>query len=218
MRIGVLGTGVVGQTIGTKLVQLGHEVTMGSRQPGNEKAVAWATASGDRANAGTMADAAEFGEMVINATRGSGALEALGAAGAPRLDRKLVIDVSNPLDHTGGFPPKLLIANTDSLGEQIQRAFPAARVVKTLNTVNADVMVNPGLVGGGHTIFLSGNDASAKQAAASLLRSFGWSDDDIMDLGDITTARGPEMYLALWLRMMGKVGTPHFNIRVIKAA
>jgi 8-hydroxy-5-deazaflavin:NADPH oxidoreductase len=215
MRIGLLGTGVVGKTIATKLVQLGHDVTMGSRQAGNENAVAWASANGDHAHAGTMADAAEFGRVVINATRGSGALEALEAAGSPNLEGKVVIDISNSLDHTGGFPPMLLVANTDSLGEQIQRAFPAARVVKTLNTVTADVMVNPGIVAGGHTIFVSGNDAEAKQIAVTLLRSFGWSDDDIMDLGDITTARGPEMYVALWLRVLAKLGTPHFSIRVV---
>jgi len=182
MRIGVLGTGVVGQTIGT------------------------------------MAAAAEFGELVINATLGSGALEALEAASAPSLDGKVVIDISNALDSASGFPPTLLVANTDSLGKQIQRAFPRAHVVKTLNTVTAGVMVNPGLIAGGHTICVSGNDTDAKATAATLLRSFGWSDDDIIDLGDITTARGPEMYVALSLRMFSKAGTPHFNIRVVKGA
>jgi predicted dinucleotide-binding enzyme len=216
MRIGVLGTGIAGQTVAGRLVEVGHEVTIGARQATNENAVAWASSSGDRAHAGSMADAAAFGEIVINLTSGAGALDALSAAGAGNLAGKVLIDVSNPLDTTSGFPAALLTANTDSLGEQIQRAFPDARVVKTLNTVNCDVMVNPGLIPGGHSIFVSGNDGDAKQTASSLLRSFGWSDDDIIDLGDISTARGPEMYLALWLRLYPKVGGAHFNVRVVK--
>ncbi len=216
MHIGVLGTGVVGQTIATKLVQLGHEVTMGSRNAGNEKAVAWASAAGEHAREGTMSAAAAFGELVVNATFGGGTLEALTAAGAAHLSGKVLIDVSNPLDGTSGFPPTLLVANTDSLAEQVQRAFPDALVVKTLNTVTAAVMVDPGLIPGGHTVFVSGNDAGAKRTASELLGSFGWSDDDIVDLGDITTARGPEMYIALWVRILGRLGTSHFNIRVVK--
>jgi hypothetical protein len=215
MRFGVLGTGTVGQTVATKLVQLGHEVSIGSRQSGNEHAVAWATGAGGSARAGTMADTAAFGEVVINATRGSGSLEALHAAGSAHLEGKVLIDLANPLDASAGFPPTLLTANTDSLGEQIQRTFPSALVVKTLNTVTADVMVDPGMINGGHSIFVSGNDPGAKQTATTLLRSFGWGESDIIDLGDITTARGPEMYLALWVRIMGTLGTPHFNVRVV---
>ncbi len=216
MRIGVLGTGVVGQTIASKLIELGHDVTMGSRSATNEKVVAWAAGAGDRAHPGTMADAAAAGEIVINATSGAGTLEALDAAGAGNLAGKVLIDISNALDHSAGFPPTLLVANTDSLGEQVQRAFPDARVVKTLNTVNADVMVNPGLIDGPHAIFVSGNDDNAKDTVASLLRSFGWGEDDIVDLGDITTSRGPEMYLALWIRMRMKLGVSHFNIRLVQ--
>ena len=156
------------------------------------------------------------GELVVNATSGGGSLEALTAAGAGNLAGKVVIDVSNSLDHTSGFPPTLLVANTDSVAEQIQRAFPDVHVVKTLNTVTAAVMVNPSLVPGGHTVFLSGNDDNAKRTASNLLQSFGWGEDDILDLGDITTARGPEMYVALWLRLYRSAGTPHFNIRVVK--
>jgi len=217
MRFGVLGTGVVGRTLGSKLVGLGHEVTMGSRTAGNASAVTWAASAGDGAHAGTMADAAAFGEIVVNATSGGGSLEALGA-GAASLPGKVVVDVANALDGASGFPPNLLVANTDSLGEQIQRAFPEARVVKTLNTVNADVMVDPGLIPGGHAVFVSGNDASAKATVADLLRSFGWSEADIVDLGDITTARGPEMYLGLWVRLFGHMGTTHFNIRLVRGA
>jgi predicted dinucleotide-binding enzyme len=216
MRIGVLGTGVVGQTIASKLIELGHVVTMGSRSATNEKVLTWAAGAGDRAHPGTMADAAAAGEIVINATSGAGTLEALDAAGAGNLAGKVLIDISNPLDHSAGFPPTLLIANTDSLGEQVQRGFPDARVVKTLNTVNADVMVNPGLIDGSHAIFVSGNDDDAKLTVATLLRSFGWGEDDIVDLGDITTSRGPEMYLALWIRMRMKLGISHFNIRLVQ--
>jgi predicted dinucleotide-binding enzyme len=217
MHLGVLGTGRAGQTVATRLVQLGHEVTMGSRHAANENALAWVAACGDHAHAGTMAEAAAFGEVVINITAGSGSLEALHAAGPANLDGKVLIDIANPLDTTSGFPPALLVANTDSLGEQIQRAFPAVRVVKTLNTMTADVMVNPAAIPGGHNVFLSGNDAGAKQTVAALLREFGWGDDDIVDLGDISTARGPEMYLPLWLRLFGAAGTPIFNIKIVKA-
>jgi len=218
MRFGVLGTGSVGQTIGNKLVELGHEVTMGARQAGNEKAVAWATAAGGSARAGTMHDAAVFGEIVVNATLGTGSLEALEAAGSENLAGKVLIDISNALDGSAGFPPAVLSSSKDSLGEQIQRAFPDARVVKTLNTVNASVMRDPGLIPGGSSIFLSGNDAAAKETVSELLRSFGWSDGDLIDLGDITTARGTEMYLALWLSLLRKFGTSHLNIRVVTGA
>ena len=220
MRFGVLGTGMVGSALATKLVSLGHEVTMGARQAGGERAAAWLDAvragAGDPtlAGEGTFAAAADFGEVVVNATSGEHCLEALHSAGADRLGGKVLVDVANPLDHTGGFPPSLTVANNDSLGEQIQRAFPDARVVKTLNTVNAEVMVNPGLAPGTN-IFLSGNDDDAKQQAAHLLASFGWNPRDIVDLGDISTARGPEMYVALWLRLMRAIGHPRFNVRLV---
>src|SRR6266508_4040551 len=158
MRFGLLGTGMAGQTIGGKLVELGHEVKMGSREAGNEKAVAWAAGAGESASEGSFADAAEFGEVVVNATSGTASLEALEAAGAGNLAGKVLIDIANPLDFSRGRPPTLAVCNDDSLGEQIQRAFPDARVVKALNTMNADVMVEPGLVPGGHTVFVCGND------------------------------------------------------------
>ena len=163
-----------------------------------------------------MADAAAFGDIVVNATSGAATLEALGAAGTAYLAGKVLIDIYNALDQAAGFPPTLLTVNTDSLGEQVQRAFPDALVVKTLNTVTSDVMVNPGLIEGGHTIFVSGDDDGAKQTVATLLQSFGWDADDIIDLGDIRTARGPEMYLALWLRLRLKLGISHFNIRLVR--
>ncbi len=216
MRIGIIGSGGVGATLGTALIRKGHEVRMGSRTRENEKATAWARAAGASASHGTFADAAQFGEVLVNCTAGDKSLEALRATGADHLRGKLLIDLANPLDFSRGMPPTLTIVNDDSLGERIQAAFPEALVVKTLNTVNMDVMVNPGLVPGDHQIFASGNDAAAKARVATLLGAwFGWRPEQIIDLGDITTSRGTEMMLALWIRLMVRLGTPHFNIQVI---
>jgi predicted dinucleotide-binding enzyme len=218
MRIGVFGTGTVGQTLATKLASLGHEVTMGSREAGNDKAVAWAKQAGDSASEGTFADAAAAGEVVINATAGTASVEALRQAGADNLSGKVLIDVANPLDFSQGMPPRLGVCNDDSLGEQIQREFPDARVVKTLNTVNAGVMVDPQAVAASHTIFVAGDDAAAKEQVRELLGSFGWQADDVLDLGDISAARGTEMYLPLWLRLWGATGTANLNVKVLVAA
>jgi predicted dinucleotide-binding enzyme len=215
MRFGVLGTGTVGQTLASKLVSLGHDVMMGSRRSGNENAAAWAEGAGQLASEGAFAEAAGFGEVVVNATAGSASLDALVAAGEENLAGKILIDVANPLDFSAGMPPTLTACNTDCLAEQIQRAFPESRVVKTLNTVNADVMVEPGIVPGSHNMFVSGNDSEAKASVSELLQSFGWPVEEIVDLGDIAAARGMEMYLPLWVRLYGAVGTPHFNIKVV---
>jgi predicted dinucleotide-binding enzyme len=215
MKVAVLGTGVVGQTLGRRLVGLGHEVRMGSRQAGNEKATAWVAEVGERASAGTFADAAGFGDLVVNATAGTVSLVVLDAAGTENLDGKVLVDVSNPLDFSRGMPPTLSVCNDDSVGEQIQARFPAARVVKTLNTVNADVMVHPEVVPGSHTMFLCGNDAGAKDEVRTLLESFGWPAADLVDLGDIGGARGMEMYLPLWLRLWGAAGTGHLNVKLV---
>jgi predicted dinucleotide-binding enzyme len=214
MKVGVLGTGSVGTTIGTKLVELGHAVTMGSRSATNERAAEWAASAGAGAGHGTFADAAAFGELVFNCTSGTVSLEALGAAGEENVSGKVLVDVSNPLDFSKGRPPTLSVCNDDSIGEQIQRAFPDAKVVKALNTMNAAIMVDPGIVPGEHDVFMCGNDDGAKAQVSELLQSFGWPAERIVDLGDITTARGPEMYLPLWLRLMGAVG-PQFNIKVV---
>jgi predicted dinucleotide-binding enzyme len=215
MKVGVLGTGMVGSTIGTKLVELGHEVVMGSRTADNERAAEWVAAAGSGASQGTFADAATHGELVINCTAGAASLEALAAAGAANLAGKVLVDVSNPLDHTQGMPPSLFVPSTDSLGEQIQRAFPEARVVKTLNTVNCEVMVEPAKVPGGHDVFVCGNDASAKAEVVALLQSFGWPTEHVRDLGDISSARGLEGYLLLWIRLWGHLQTGYFNVRVV---
>ena len=216
MRIGVLGTGMVGETLATKLVQLGHDVVMGSRTAGNEKAVAWSERFPERAGEGTFADAATHGDLVINATSGVVSLEALRTAGQQNLDGKTLLDVANPLDYSAGFPPRLAVVNDDSLGEQIQREFPAARVVKALNTMNCQVMVDPSRVPGEHDVLMAGDDAAAKDEVAQLLESFGWSAAAIIDLGGIGAARGLEAYLPLWLALMGSLGTGDFNIHVAR--
>ena len=224
MKVGVLGSGIVGQTIGAKLAERGVDVVLGTRTPQqrDEKRgmgaplSEWIAKVGNRGRLGTFAEAAAHGELVINATSGMGSLEALTLAGANNLDDKIVIDVSNPLDFSKGMPPSLSICNTDSLGEQIQRAFPRAKVVKTLNTTTASVMVDPNHVAGGdHDIFVSGNDAEAKQRVSSLLKEwFGWK--SVIDLGDITTARGAEMLLPIWVRLWGAFGTPMFNFKIAR--
>jgi hypothetical protein len=212
MKIGVLGTGAAGQTVAAKLVAMGHDVMMGARAADNEKVVGFATRTGGRA--GTFADAAAHGEMVLNCTRGDTSLATLSGL-AVALDGKVLIDVANPLDFSQGFPPHLTVSNTDSLAEQIQRALPGTFVVKSLNTVNAALMIEPSRVPGHHTVFVSGNDQHAKGKVMDLLRSLGWQ--SIIDLGDITSARAAEQLLPLWVRLYAAFGTGDFNIAVMKA-
>ncbi|PIQ28154.1 NADP oxidoreductase [bacterium (Candidatus Blackallbacteria) CG17_big_fil_post_rev_8_21_14_2_50_48_46] len=217
MKIAVLGTGMVGQAIATRLLDLGHEVKMGSRTDNHPKATEWVAKFPQNASQGTFADAARFAEILFNCTSGGASLIALEAAGEENMQGKILIDLANPLDFSQGMPPQLSVCNTDSLGEQIQRAFPQTLVVKTLNTMNCNIMVNPGLVGEGeHHVFLSGNDPEAKQKVRELLLSFGWKDAFILDLGDITTARGTEAWLPLWLRIWGATGSGQFNLRLVK--
>ena len=216
MRLGILGTGVVGKTLGTKLVRVGHDVRMGSRKAGNDKAKAWTKEAGKGASEGSFADAAAHGEIIFNCTAGMASLDALRAAGTRNLQAKILIDVSNPLDFSKGMPPSLSVCNTDSLGEQIQKAFPEAKVVKTLNTVTATLMVDPSLVPGTHTMFISGNDAEAKAAVIKLLKQdFGWK--EVLDLGDLSAARAQEMYLPLWLRLYMKLQTANVNVHVVRS-
>jgi 8-hydroxy-5-deazaflavin:NADPH oxidoreductase len=213
-NIAILGTGMVGDSIGTKLVSLGHKVMMGSRTATNEKAIAWAELNGELASNGTFADAAAFGEIIFNCTSGQVSLEALQLAGRENLQGKILVDVANPLDFSKGMPPSLTICNTDSLGEVIQRQFTDVKVVKALNTMNCQLMVNPGLLKDPGSLFICGNDAEAKAVIESLLHSFGW--DKIIDLGDISAARGTEQILPIWVRIMGKLGTPMFNFSIVQ--
>jgi 8-hydroxy-5-deazaflavin:NADPH oxidoreductase len=226
MKIGVLGTGIVGQTLSVGLAARDHDVMIGTRdvqaalaRTASEQA--WVPAFGPwheenpDVKVGTFAEAAAHGEVVVNATAGGGSLDALSSAGAANLNGKILIDVANALDFSGGMPPTLSVANTDSLGEQIQRAFPDAKVVKTLNTVSALVMVAPAAVAGAdHHVFVSGDDADAKaQVVGWLGEWFGWQ--NVIDLGGISSARGPEMYLTLWLGLMGSTGSPMFNMKLV---
>jgi 8-hydroxy-5-deazaflavin:NADPH oxidoreductase len=218
MRISVLGTGIVGRTIGGALVSAGHRVYMGSRSDANPEAVRWARENGPGGTQGTFADSAAAAELLFNCTAGEHSIRALELAGKENLAGKALIDVANHLDYSMGAPPVLSVCNTDSLAERIQRHFPELRVVKALNTMNCKVMVDPGRVPGEHHVFLSGNHPGAKAEVAELLRqAFGWSQSNILDLGDITTARGTEMLLPVWLRLWAKLGTADFNFHIAGA-
>jgi predicted dinucleotide-binding enzyme len=218
MKIGILGSGMVGNTLGTKLVSIGHQVMMGSRTAASDAGQKWLQSVHGEGQTGTFADAAKFGELVINCTNGANSIEALRQSGSANLRGKILIEVSNPLDFSRGMPPSLTICNTDSLGEQVQRELPETRVVKALNTVNCAVMVQPSLAPGDHQLFICGNDPSAKREVIGYLAEwFGWKKENVVDLGDIIGARATEMYLPLWLRLMGLLGTPHFNIHLAVA-
>ena len=214
MKIGILGTGMVGATLGTKLIQVGHEVRMGSRSADNENAAEWVKGNGQKASQGTFDDTAKFGEVIFNCTAGTASLAVLTAAGASNLKGKVLVDVANPLDFSKGMPPTQTVCNNDSLGEQIQRTFPSVKVVKALNTMRCTLMVEPALVKGEHDVFVCGNDSQAKDKVKEILKSFGWK--SIIDLGDITAARGTEMVLPLWLRLMGLFQSPDFNFKIAR--
>jgi 8-hydroxy-5-deazaflavin:NADPH oxidoreductase len=226
VRFGILGTGTVGKTIASRLAGLEHEVMVGTRDPaetlsrnepdayGNPSFSAWQQEHLE-VRLGTFAEAAAHGATVVNATAGAVSLEALEQAGEANLNGKILIDVANPLDFSKGMPPTLSVSNTDSLGEQIQRRFPEAKVVKTLHTMNAQLMVDPAqLAATDHTVFVGGDDAEAKATVIELLRSFGWT--DIIDLGGITTARGTEMLLPIWVRLFGALQKPIFNFKIVR--
>ncbi len=216
MKIAVFGTGMVGDAIGSKLAELGHPVMMGSRTRDNEKAKAFVDKHGGKATTGTFADAAEFGEIIFNCTAGTGSIDALRMAGEKSVNGKIIVDIANPLDFSKGMPPSLAIVNTNSLAEEIQKTFPEAKVVKALNTMWCGLMVNPALINGGdHSTFVCGNDTNAKEEVKTILRSFGWAEKNILDLGDITKARGTEMYLPLWLSIYGTINTGAFNIKIV---
>lgn len=229
MKIAVLGTGMVGRAIAGRLDQLGHEVTVGTRdttatrgrtepdQMGNPPYSEW-EAQHDGVALGTFAEAAEAADLVVNATNGSASIEVLVLAGADNLAGKVLLDVSNALDFSGGMPPSLNPVNTDSLAEQIQRAFPQTKVVKSLNTMNCQIMVDPSRVPGDHHVFVSGDDADAKNVVIDRLVEFGWPVENVIDLGNLSTARGAEMMLPMWLRLMGALGHVDFNFHIQGAA
>lgn len=208
---------MVGHTLATKLMSLGHEVRMGARDADNAKATDWAAAQGDRAGHGTFADVASWADRVVVAVSGA-QIETVGAAiGDARVVGKTIIDVTNPLDFSQGMPPFLVphLSNTTSAGEALQAALPSAKVVKTLNTMNHELMVNPSGVAGDHDVFLSGDDETAKEDVRELLAAFGWSDP--IDLGPLAAARGTEGMMPFWLRMWGAHGSANFNYRIVKA-
>jgi 8-hydroxy-5-deazaflavin:NADPH oxidoreductase len=227
MKVGIMGTGVVAQTIAAKLADLGHSVVIGTRDVretlsrtapdvyGNPPCRVWLEAH-PKVKLLDYPGAAAHGEILVNATSGGGTLEALKAAGKVNMEGKILVDIANPLDFSKGMPPSLTVCNTDSLGEQIQRAFPGTHVVKTLNTVNTMLMVDPGrLAGGDHHMFICGNNAEAKQKVGQMLTAwFGWK--HILDLGDITNARATEMLLPIWVRLYGSLKTPVFNFKVVQ--
>jgi predicted dinucleotide-binding enzyme len=229
MKISVLGTGVVGQTLSASLVEKGHEVMMGTRNVEEKLSGAsesdtkpsfpeWHKANG-KVGLGTFQESAVFGELVINATNGENSLNALDLAGEENISGKVLIDVSNPLDFSKGMPPVLLdgLNNTNSLGEEIQKEFPEARVVKTLNMMWCGLMVNPGMIGkGDHVNYLCGNDNQAKRTVKDLLKEFGWKEENLIDLGDITAARAMESILLIWLRVMGSMNSAAFNFKIVK--
>lgn len=225
MDIAVLGTGMVGQTIAGRLHELGHTVVVGTRDPnatlartapdgmGNPPFSAW-HADHPRIGLATFAEATSSCDLAVNAGSGAAALDMLGLAGAENLAGKVVVDISNPLDFSNGFPPTLFVRDTDSLGERIQRAFPEAKVVKTLNTLTASLMVDPKSLGQSTTVFVSGDDAAAKATVVTLLETFGH--DDVIDLGPLETARGTEMMMPVWLRLMGALDSSTFNFKVVR--
>ncbi|QNE27216.1 NADPH-dependent F420 reductase [Streptomyces sp. INR7] len=210
MRYAVLGTGIVGRTVAARLDSLGHRVVIGTRDPGATLGRAeysdWQEVHPEVGLAG-FAEAARDGEVLVNATGGQ-------EADAAHLDGKILIDIANPLDFSRGFPPGLDPVDDDSLGELLQRTFPGLRVVKTLNTMNCQIMVDPARVAGEHHVFVSGEDADAKKAVRELLHSFGWPEASVIDLGGIETARGTEMLLPVWLRLMSALGHTDFNFHI----
>lgn len=220
MKIGILGTGAVGQTIGTALINKGHEVLLGSRTATNEKAIAWTSQNGSKAKNGTFEDAAGFGELIFICLNGNGAIDALQQAGNHNFSRKVVIDVTNPLDFSNGMPPSLLpeYSNTWSLGEEIQKHLEDAKVVKALNTVTAKLMVNATLVNdANHNLFICGNDGEAKNTVRQLFAdNFGWKSENILDLGDIKYARMTEGIVPFWVSVMQQQGTAMFNYLVVR--
>ncbi|MEM6633808.1 MAG: NAD(P)-binding domain-containing protein [Bacteroidota bacterium] len=225
MKTAILGTGIVGRTIATKLTKVGYEVVIGTREvqrtlekgsrdgSGNTPFQEWYEEN-HQIPLRTFAEAAQQAEVIFNCMRGQISLLALEAIGEENLTGKVLIDLANPLDFTHGMPPSLSPVNTDSLGEQIQKRFSTLKVVKSLNTMNANIMVSPSIIKGDHNVFVCGNDEGAKAITKDILQSFGWKENLIIDLGDISNARGTEMLLPMWLRLWNTLGTAEFNFHI----
>ena len=215
-KIGILGTGAVGRTIGSKLIELGYQVMMGSRTADNEKATAWVQSHGTNATNGTFADVAVFANIIFNCTKGEITLDVFNLAGIENFRQKTIVDISNPLDFSHGMPPSLFPqwSNTNSLGEEIQRLLPDALIVKTLNMVNCEVMVDATRCGADATMFICGNDAAAKASVLHILQQFAWK--DTIDLGDITASRAMEMLLPIWLKTWMATGNGHFAFKIAR--
>ena len=227
VKVGILGTGVVGQTLAGKLTELGYPVTIGTRDVSKTMAntdrnpyggapfAEWHKQYG-QVKLGTFAEAARFGDIIFICTNGAATLDALKQAKPDNFKGKTVVDISNPLDFSRGMPPSLFSqwVNTNSLGEEIQKALPGANVVKSLNIVNCEVMVNPRKSNGDPTMFVAGNDAKAKDEVKEILKQFGWT--DIIDLGDISGARGMEMVLPFWLRVWGATKNGYFGFKIVR--
>jgi predicted dinucleotide-binding enzyme len=213
MRIAIIGTGIVGRTLAHGLQHAGHDVVVGTRDPG--QTVAREEWAGLDVPLRPLETVAADADLVVNATNGNASLAALGEVGSAHLAGKVLMDVANPLDFSQGFPPSLSVKDTDSLAEQIQCAFPDARVVKSLSTVTASVMVDPASVGGGDTtIFAAGDDPEARRQVVGLLRDLGWQ--DIVELDGLDNARGLEMWTGLWVRLMASLGTAEFNLKLVR--
>ena len=220
MKISVLGTGMVGRGLAGRLDELGHDVTVGTRDvAATRRAADYAAWQSDHPTISlrTFREAGECGDLILNAVAGVHALPALETVGAEALSGKVLLDLAIPLDLSKGMPPTLTTSSTDSLGEQIQAAFPETRVVKSLHTVYYEVMIDPSRVPGQHSIFVAGNDADAKTTVSGILEQFGWPAGSIIDLGDITASRATEMYSRLFFALYGQFGSFDFNINVVRA-
>jgi predicted dinucleotide-binding enzyme len=221
MKVGIIGSGVVAQTLGAKLVELGHDVVLGTRDPkklDEKKNMAgtlneWLASVKNKAKIVTFKEAAAHGEILINATHGQASVDALKMAEADKVGPKVLIETANELDFSKGMPPRALSSQDRSVAINIQKAFPNLKVVKSLNTIGANLMVNPkALKGGEHTMFMSGNDKDAKVKVSEILKSFGWT--DIMDLGPIEMAHGQEMLMAMWVALYSSLQNGMIGIKV----
>lgn len=207
MRIGILGTGIVGSTLGQHLTGKGHKIMTGSRTAKQGNSIK------------SFEEAAAFGNLLFNCTRGIASLEAIQMAGIENFKYKILIDIANPVDFSVGMPPRLTICNDHSLGEEIQKLLPKAKVVKALNTVNADIMVNPQIINQGkHDLFICGNDDDAKRTVTEfLIKELGWYRENIIDLGDIVHARTTEAMFLFSISLAMKYGSFHNNIKICRA-